>query len=459
MRLLDHQREAMARSEGRDFFAFFMEQGTGKSLTVIEDASRSRLSRVLVVAPSGVHGTWSSHHLSHLPVQRLVWQNRPALIKSLPEICKTEEFFWLLMSYDSLATDAGERAATKFLKTSEHVGLILDESQRIKSPSANRTRAALRISKLTSWRRVLSGTPIADKPLDIYSQMLALSPTYWRERFGVPNYHVFKHEFAVWKKVELPSGARFEKLIGYRHLDRLSATIAKDSFRVLKRDVIKDLPEKTYETVYVPASDEQLRLLAQLRDELRMELSSGVEVTAPLAIARMTRAQQVLGGTFPGTSERIPCPRLEATLELLEDDSQPTIVWCRFIEDVKAIAERSDDAVILIGEMSQKERTAAISAFTSENGPRTLITTIGLAAEGYNFQRATRAIYYGNTFRLQDRLQSEDRCHRIGQKNAVTYYDLVCEDVKFDRKLLEVLRAKRDAAGEVLRDELEEWFK
>jgi len=181
----------------------------------------------------------------------------------------------------------------------------------------------------------------------------------------------------------------------------------------------------------------------------------GQVIDAPEAITRLLRLQQITCGWFPG-DEPIPIdeenPRIKLLKDILSDIEGKVIIWARFRADLRAIEEALGSlGVAYHGGVSNDARTHAVEAFQKDPKIRYFIGQPQSGGLGLTLTAATYAIYYSNSFDLETRLQSEDRCHRIGTKSNVTYIDI--EAVKtVDGKIIKALRNKKNLADIITRD-------
>jgi SNF2 family DNA or RNA helicase len=114
--------------------------------------------------------------------------------------------------------------------------------------------------------------------------------------------------------------------------------------------------------------------------------------------------------------------------------------------------------VTYFGDTSTEDRTKAIELFQDpESGVRFFLGNVQTAGRGITLTAASTVVYYSNNFSLELRQQSEDRAHRLGQVNKVTYVDLVVRH-SMDEKIIKSLVEKRNIANEVLKDDLESWI-
>ena len=182
-----HQLKALEMSWNKEVFAYFMEMGTGKSKVLLDNISmlydQGKINGALIVAPKGVYKNWleseiPEHLVKHIQKKTVLWQaliNKKQQAK-LDTLFKPEvDLHILIMNVEAFSTKKGLDFAAKFLSC--HNALVaIDESTTIKNPSAQRTKNILRLSKLSKYRRILTGSPVTKSPLDLYTQCYFLDP-------------------------------------------------------------------------------------------------------------------------------------------------------------------------------------------------------------------------------------------------------------------------------------------
>jgi SNF2 family DNA or RNA helicase len=265
----------------------------------------------------------------------------------------------------------------------------------------------------------------------------------------------------VWDKgYNASQGREYDILLGYRNMDELREVMASVASRVTKDDVL-DLPPKLYGKRYHELGPTQKRLYEQLRDDFIAELDNGV-VDASLAIVRLLRFQQIVCGYLPNEDgEMIQLDdggsRLALLGETLEGLGHKAIIWARFREDINRICDMlGDRAVRYDGAVSEDEAALAKEQF-QKGDAQFFVGNPAKGATGLTLHAARTVVYYSNSFKLVDRLQSEDRAHRIGQEHPVNYIDLVCPGT-VDEHIVEALRKKNDIATALTGDELKDWI-
>jgi SNF2 family DNA or RNA helicase len=214
-------------------------------------------------------------------------------------------------------------------------------------------------------------------------------------------------------------------------------------------------------------TDEQIKMYNELRQDALTLLDNGELVTAQNIMTQMLRLQQILSGhlkTDNGDMVTLPTNRLDAVKDILEETTGKVILWSRFRYDIQQLTqllakEYGEESVAsYYGDTPDDERQEIVTKFQDPNsGLRFFIGNPATAGYGLTLTEANTVIYYANDFNLETRIQSEDRCHRIGQKNPVTYIDLITDNT-IDEKIVQALRNKIDLGAKVLGEEAREWL-
>ena len=470
----DHQLDALRNGVHRKEYGYFMEMGTGKSKVLIDNLGMlfldGQINFALVLAPKGVYRNWVAkeipEHMSDDIPHRVIRWVASANKKQTEEMRSVKDNFAgltiFVMNVESFSTKKGQTAGEWMARTFGNYGLIaIDESTTIKNHKAKRTKALLKIASQFKYRRLLTGSPITKSPLDIYSQTEFLR----QGLMGHESFYTFQGRYAVLQRRSM--GAKsFQQIVGYKNLDELTEKIDTFSYRVLKKDCL-DLPDKVYTARYVTLTDEQFRMYSLLQQQAMLLFEDGEIVSAPAVITQMLRIQQVLSGhlkTDDGEMKYFPSRRMDALKEILEEHDGKVIIWSRFRYDIIQITQMLNkefgegSAAAYYGDTTDDERQSIVQQFqTPGSRLRFFVGNPATAGYGLTLTEADLVIYYANDFNLETRIQSEDRAHRIGQKNNVTYIDLVSEGT-IDEKIVEALRNKIDIGARVLGEEAREWL-
>lgn len=487
----EHQRAAFYATRDEPEKAVFWEMGLGKSWLVINTAAwryaKGAIDGLLILAPSGVHRNWIDLEVpKHLPddVPRLAvtWRSSRmagvAAREALDNLLAFDGLAILAMNVEAVITKVGRSYVERFLAR-RRVLVVVDESITIKTPGASRTKVIVALGKRAAMRRICSGAPITQGPLDLYSQFNFLRPA----ALGYTSFFAFKHAFAEWDEgYNGRIGRTYEVLKGYRNQDRLLGLCAPYTLRATKDECL-DLPPKVYERRLFSLTGEQRSLYDSLREEYVAELSSMERIDVAHALTRILRLQQVASGYWPERHEGTICPgcqgagcsrcddlgmgvavlplrhltasnpRIAALRDLLDElpVERQVICWCRFRFDVEEVLAAFGDAVVRYdGATNEDDRAASIERFMAGEA-RLFVGTPRAGGRGLTLTAASVVVFYSHDFSYEVRAQAEDRAHRIGQVRSVTYVDLVAEDT-VDERLLEVVAAKKDLAALFDRD-------
>jgi len=452
----------------------FTSGNTGKSKVLIDNMAylyaKEKINFALVIAPKGVYRNWVSkeipEHLSDgIPRRVIRWVANPN--KQQSEELKSvgapfDGLTIFVMNVEAFSTQKGKTAGEWLAKRLGGKGLIaIDESTTIKNPKAKRTKTLLKIAAGFAYRRILTGSPVTKSPMDVYAQFEFLGPRL----LGHESFYTFQGRYAVMVKRSMGRHS-FNQLVGYKNLEELTGLVDQHSFRVLKKDCL-DLPEKVYTARYVSMTDEQAKMYEEIRKEAFTLVNGTDLVSTPVVITQLLRLQQVLSGhlkTDDGETLTFKSNRMDALLEILEEHDGKAIIWSRFRHDIIGITETlrktygNEVAASYFGDTSDEERNNIVRNFQNPGHPlRFFVGNPSTAGYGLTLTEANLVIYYSNSFDLEHRLQSEDRSHRIGQRNPVLYVDLITEKT-VDERIVTALRNKIDIGAKVLREEARKWL-
>ncbi len=466
-----HQLEALKQAYNKEYYAFFMEMGTGKSKVLIDEIGgyflQGKIDTALIIAPKGVYRNWErgeipTHLPNEIPHTVATWKAPSEMTKDDKK--KLKDIIYpngklriLLMNIEALSGSVGIKYVTQFLHRNSTL-LAIDESTTIKTPTASRTKNAIKISKLAKIRRIMTGSPVTKNPLDVYAQLEFLSPNITRQ-----NYWAFKSRYAV--MVRRNFGTRSTNLVvGFQRLPELNTIIDQYSYRVLKEDCL-DLPEKIYTTRTISLTTEQVKAYEEMR-RFNITEMDGKTMTSLSTLAALIRLHQITCGhiTFDdGTTKEIKSNRMNELLNILDEVDGKVIIWANYRFDIKNIQQTlsekfgSDSVATYYGDTKDKDRQDIVEKFQDKNSSlKYFVGNPSTGGYGLTLTAAHTVVYYSNSYDLEKRMQSEDRAHRIGQVNKVTYVDMIAEGT-VDEKIVRSLRSKIDIASEVMGEDVKNW--
>jgi hypothetical protein len=309
--------------------------------------------------------------------------------------------------------------------------LVVDESHYVKNPQAKRTQAVRRLAAAIApdgLRLALSGTPVLNHAEELVSQLRVIGRI---EDFG--------------------SGAQFARRFrGELSEERLHWHLRRRCFvRRLKSEVLPQLPAKRQVVVPVALSNDREYRLAE-QDVIAWLRSQPLDLRELNArIAATLRAERL---AQLGTLQRLAARgKLAAALTWIADfleSGEPLVVFARHVEVQQAVLARFPDAAHLLGRDTIAARDAAVAAFQSGDGPQLLIGATRVAAQGITLTRASNVAFLELEWTPAMHDQAEDRCHRIGQRDAVTAWYLLAADT-IDETMAALIQRKRGIVAAV----------
>lgn len=434
-----------------------MEMGTGKTKVAIDWAGigfyNFNTRRVLVVAPVSVLGVWPNQIRLHSDVPAKIYRlqgstrERSNALSHILQHPDQKRLTWVIINYEGIwrETDRGPSIEELLIKWKPDL-IVFDESHRIKSPTSKQSKSAAKIAATVNHRLLLSGTPITKSPLDIFGQFRAMSPdvfgTSWRR---------FKFGYGIW------GGYNGYQLRGYRNINELSRRIRANSFRIKKEQCL-DLPPKLFETVPVTLPDSIRAMYRQMAEEMIIELED-TQATAAIVLVKLLRLAQITSGFVKDVEGNIKIfddSKLNICMDLLKDaveEGHKVVVFVRFVTDYQRISAALTQARInhriLSGSVPPNRRDSIVQEFAESDDVRVFVAQIQAGSLGIDLTAADVAIFYSLDYNAANYWQAQDRLHRHGQSQKVTYYHLVAPGT-IDRIALRVLQEKGDIAQAVL---------
>lgn len=455
----EYQREALNRAWDKPAYALYMDMGTGKTKTAIDLYSayflEGRVDRILILTKYSTRMNWVREFGIHSPVEH----DCMVLDTSKPDRFErwntelTGAMKVLVVGTESFAAGRAADLAARFVGCSSRAGMVVDEAHMIKNHSAKRSKAAVSVGRGARYRMVMTGTPVANAPLDLYMQFELLDPNI----IGVGDFYSFRNRYAVM------GGYEGREIVGYQNMEELIELVSPHVYQVRKSEVLTELPPKVYEIREVKLNDEQKRLYKEILKHNRA-VSGDRGLYVKTVLERMLRLQEICGGIITYEKESVDgavsyehCaipgvnPKVEELLAIAEEHQVPTIVWCRYLPEIamvtRALRERygADQVVEIHGAVSEQDRDHNVQELFQKRRARFLVGNTQTGGTGLNMTAAELVVYYSNSFSYIERDQSEDRAHRIGQTKSVLYIDLVAEGT-VDATVIEAVKNKKDVS-------------
>lgn len=442
-----------AKTPGGGFGELF-EMGCGKTLTTIAVAGAlynlGKIDRVLVVAPTSVCSVWP-HDLNQFATfpweARVLLGDKKKRLKALNEL-ENWPFKALriaVINYESTHREGIFEALAAYKPDL----IVCDESQRIKNPSAAQSKALHKLGDAAPFRMILSGTPVQNNAVDLYSQYRFLDPAV----YGA-NFYAFKNRYCIM------GGYGQHQIVGYRNMDELVEKEHSVAYRVTKEECL-DLPQQTFINRYVQFTDAEQAIYEQLRKSSFLELETGENVTATTILTMYLRLMQLTGGFLTADESTRPkqvnTAKLDALADIVDDyvvdAGKKLVIFARFRAEIAAIENllrlRKIQYGSIYGDVPMEERGKIVEDFQANPDTKVFVAQIQTAGLGITLHAASTAVFYSYDYNYANYAQALARIHRIGQRLPVTYIHLVV-DGSIDEKILAALENKEDMAKTVV---------
>lgn len=447
--LLAHQRAAVAKMLPTRIGALFMEMGTGKSRTAIELAlqRQDKLDHVVWLCPVSLKETIRHEIAKHTdcPPDQIHAFDDKTSERTLP-VCR-----WYVVGIESMSASARVVCCVNKLITARSM-VIVDESSYIKGHRASRTMRITHIAERARYRLILTGTPLSQGVVDLFAQMRFLSPKIlgYQSFYSFAANHLEYHE-------------KFKGMIVRSHNTAyLAAKIQPYVYQVTKDECL-DLPEKLYESRYFWMTGEQQAAYERVKEEILQEYAD--DEFDSIAIFRLfTALQQIVCGFLNrkprgGSMEHYTFDhdRVKILLDTVTSipPEEKVIIWAKYLYDIEAIRaaliERfgCDSVAQFHGRLNERQRAAEVERFRGAS--RFFLATPSSGGHGLTLNEAAYVVFYNNGFKYSERLQAEDRCHRIGQPRRVVYIDICCR-AGIDDRIAKALAGKGSAVADFKRE-------
>ena len=440
-----YQFEAFNTIKDLNYSAIFHEQGLGKTKIAVDLLlywlRKRNIDTVLIVTKKQLVKNWQDELTVHTYIKPSVLSNN-----------KKDNFYVLnsptkiiITNFETISTD--KLRIELFLKC-RNVAIIIDESTKLKNPKAKLTQDFFDLAPLFKIRTIMTGTPIANRPYDIWAQVYFLD---FGESLG-KDYSEFKscNDLSNDLGNDPERRRRFEESVA-SIFERITAF----SVRETKNSCGLSLPTKEYLMEYVDFEAEQKRIYCEVVHDLTLEYKRNGEVffdDESVSLKRLLRLTQIASNPkllnedysyISGKEER-----LTQLLQTIVARGEKCIVWSNYIDNVnyfqKKYAEYEPKKVH--GSMAIADRNASIERFKTDGNCKVLFATPQAAKEGLTLTVANNVIFYDRGFNLDDYLQAQDRIHRISQSRKCYIYNLIMND-SIDIWIDKLLQAKQYAAS------------
>ena len=298
-----------------------------------------------------------------------------------------------------------------------------DEMHKMKNPTAQQTKGFLKC--LPYCRIGMTGTPLMNSPMDLYVILKWLG-------YESHAFYSFKQHYCVM------GGYGGYEIVGYKNLDQLTAQVREIMLRRLKSEVL-DLPEKIYVDDIVEMDGRQAVMYKEVEAGLKADYINGdIDLTNPLSA--LIRLRQTTG--YPGIlsdeiTESAKLDRMEELVENCTSNDEKVLIFSNWTQMTDAICNKlkseGHKVGVITGETPDSSRQEIVDVFQNSSDLKVLVGTIGAMGTGLTLTAATTVIFLDEPWNKALFDQAVDRAHRIGQKNNITIYSIMCKDTIDER--------------------------
>jgi SNF2 family DNA or RNA helicase len=446
----EYQSNAVEQFADLEYAAIFHEQGLGKSKIAIDLSiywlKKELIDTVWFIVKKSLIQNWINELKFHTYINpKVLTQNK-----------QKNHFIFLsparviLSNYEVLKTE--KEKIRLFLQT-RSVAAILDESTKIKNPNSALAGTFFEISPLFKKRVITTGTPVANRPYDIWAQIFFLDHG---ESLG-RNFKKFKRDYDLTKDISFSVEAQkdFEA-----NLQQLFPKISLFSIRETKDSGIIYLPDKIIKKILTNWEPRQydiylqilmnLKVIIEKKGVLKEDFSKDI-LKRLLRLVQVTSNPKTIDDGYKGEPGKF-----ESLIEIINSitrNKEKCIVWTEFIKNADWLNNRLKNygSAKVHGKMTIDRRNISINNFLKKPEIQILVATYGAAKEGLTLTAANHSIHFDRTFSLDDYLQSQDRIHRITQTKKCFIYNLVMKD-SIDEWIDSLLASKEASAKLSMKD-------
>ena len=403
----------------------------------------------LLVCPTSVINNWEREVKKFAPKLNTLIHHGSQREQGKSFVKQAEDKQLVITSYSLVQRDL------KTLSRIEWQGIVLDEAQNIKNPTAKQSQAVREIP--AGFRIALTGTPVENRLTELWSILDFLNPGF------LGNRNFFQKRFA----------APIEKYGDRESLNILRSLTQPFILRRLKTDknIIQDLPEKQEMNVFCGLSAEQAELYQQLVDNSLEEIEDsegikrrGLILTLLLRLKQLCNHPELIEDDKPKKSEILTdnfgdrsgkLMRLEEMLEEIVDEGDRSLIFTQFSEWGKILkpyleAKLKEEVIFLYGATPREARQEMVDRFQNEpNGPKIFILSLKAGGTGLNLTRANHVFHVDRWWNPAVENQATDRAFRIGQKRNVQVHKFVCTGT-LEERINDIIESKKELAEQTV---------
>lgn len=439
-----YQHDAFVAIKDLNYAGIFHEQGLGKTKIAIDLMlywlEKRAIDTVFVVTKKQLVRNWEKEFAAHTFLKPRVLNtnkgNNFTVLNSPSRIVLT-----------NFETISSEKERLKLYLKTRDVAIVIDESTKIKNPDSNLTKDFFELSDLFKIRVIMTGTPVANRPFDIWAQIYFLDHG---KSLG-DDFSIFKKNSNLSNDLNANEIKReaFEECVS-----QIFEKIKSFTVRETKNSGIITLPNKNYFNELCEFEKEQMQMYEKVKNDFELLIQKGDQTLldeSEASLKRLLRLVQIASNPRLVdelySNESGKENKLASIIQEIIARGEKVIVWSSFIENVDYFYKKYKlyNPAKIHGRLAIEERNKSVEKFLHDDSCKVLFATPQSAKEGLTLTVANNVVFYDRGFNLDDYLQAQDRIHRISQVKQCNIYNIMIKD-SIDIWVDKLLQAKQNAA-------------
>lgn len=445
--LYPYQKETFDEGMSFDRYIYNLDPGLGKTnctiATILKRIELGQINKVLILpAMNSLKYTWENEVNKHtLGVKCKILGNRQnnkgiwltkGTKEKLEDLENIEDGVSIyITNVESIREKTITDKLVKLMDKGIFNCIVVDESHKLVSVSAQQSKSLMRLTNHVKYVYLLTGTILMNRPDDLYIP-LKITGAF------TGNFINFRSRY------DILGGYGNYQVVGHKHLDELQAKLMSVSKRLKKTDVLKELPPKIYVEEFLDMSAKQKKIYKDVLSAIMADIDNIKLSINPLS--QMIRLRQATADTSILSSTVKESVKFDRALELIQEiieRNESVIIfscWETVVSNFrKFLSKHHLTSAVITGKI--KDREGQIRYFNENDDCHIIAGTVGAMGVGLTLNKASNVIFLDESWSASEKLQCEDRCHRIGQSETVTIITLICKHT-IDENIHSIVKRK-----------------
>ena len=447
----NHQEKGLEYGMKYDRWFLGDEQGLGKSKQVIDIAVARKIKYgykhcLIVCGVNTLKWNWMNEIHTHSDENSFILGQRTlkngiltigSMNNKLNDLDNIDELpYFIITNVESFRNEDFANKVKDLCKKGKINMCAADETHKMKNPSSQQTKGFLKC--LPECRIAMTGTPLMNNPMDLYVILKWLG--YENHAF-----YSFKQHYCVM------GGYGGYEIVGYKNMDQLTNQINSIMLRRLKKDVL-DLPEKIYVDEYVDMLPKQSEIYKEVQMDIKAHIDEIKFDNNPLST--LIRLRQATGYTGILSSSIQESAKLDRMVDLVDEavsNDDKCLVFSNWTQMTDEIVKRLKqyNPALITGQTKDSDRTIQQDKFMNDDSCKVIVGTIGAMGTGLTLTAGTTVIFLDEPWNKALFEQAVDRAHRIGTKNNVTIYSMMCKGT-IDERIHDLIYKKGQMSDAII---------